>query len=384
MRLSWIDALKGFGIMLVVFAHHSLPDALDVYIYSFHMPFFFFISGFVFDFGKYAESTSSFVKKRFRSLIVPYFIFVIISYMCYFLLEKVLHYGFFESTNIYDSIYAILYSPGDSDLINPPLWFLPCLFITAIMFYRFCKMCNGEPKKLVILIIAAGVIGYLYPNYIPFRLPWTADVALTAVVFYGAGNLFKRFIDFKVASGSDKATSESKFASKVDTKMKEIFTKIEKFIPLVFILINLLYIGYVLKFPKIDEPNMNVMEYGNFFWYYIIAFSGIFTFVYIFKKIGSSRILEYYGRNSLIVLAFHYPIMDILLILILLIFHIDLDVDYSNAGIALGLTVLNLVLLIPVIYIVNNYFPFILGKCSAKEAVCQFFKKIANFRKISN
>ncbi len=54
--------------------------------------------------------------------------------------------------------------------------------------------------------------------------------------------------------------------------------------------------------------------------------------------------------------------MDILLALILLIFGIDLDVDYYNAGIALGLTALNLLCLIPVIFLINNYLPFLIGK----------------------
>lgn len=62
MRLPWIDALKGFGIMLVVFAHYSLPVALDTYIFSFHMPLFFFISGFLLNFVKYAESATDFIK----------------------------------------------------------------------------------------------------------------------------------------------------------------------------------------------------------------------------------------------------------------------------------------------------------------------------------
>jgi acyltransferase len=377
MRISWIDTLKGFGIILVVFAHHSLPDALDTYIYSFHMPLFFFISGFLFDYEKYSKSVSNFVKKRFRSLIIPYFIFAILSYLFYFLLEKILPFGFFEASNLYDVIYPILYAPGDSDLINPPLWFLPCLFVIALIFYGFSKMSNEAPGKLVIFIIAAGVIGYLYPKYVPFRLPWTADVALSGVVFYGVGNLFKQFIDSEVAYGPDIFLT-------ADTRTSKMFSQFKIFLPVVFILLNLLYLGYVLKFPMTDEPNMNVMEYGNFFWYYLIAFSGIFTFISLFKKIGSSRILEYYGRNSLLVLAFHYPIMDVLLTLIFLVFKIDLDVDYCNAGIALGLTVLNLILLVPVIYVINNYFPFILGKCSTKKAVCRFFRKIKNFGKVSN
>jgi fucose 4-O-acetylase-like acetyltransferase len=373
MRLHLIDALKGFGIILVVLAHHSLPDSLDAYIYSFHMPLFFFISGFLFDFGKYADSTSSFVKKRFRSLIVPYFCFALLIYLFYFLLDKVLPFSFFEDSTLYDVIYTILYAPGNSDLINPPLWFLPCLFVTELLFYKFWRICYREPRKLVLWIIAAGVIGYLYPEYVSFRLPWTADVALSAVVFYGAGNLFKKFTNFRVESGSCIVLKE-------DSRLREMFSQVGKFLPGVFILLNLLYLGHVLEFPETDGINMNVMEYESIFWFYLIAFSGIFTFGYIFKKIGSSRILEYYGRNSLIVLAFHYPIMEILLTLIFLIFGIDFDVDYNNAGIALGLTVLNFVLLVPVIYIINNYFPYIIGKGLSKS----FESKKANFRESVN
>jgi len=47
-RLSFIDAAKGIGILLVVLGHSpGLPLFGVVLIYSFHMPLFFFISGFV-------------------------------------------------------------------------------------------------------------------------------------------------------------------------------------------------------------------------------------------------------------------------------------------------------------------------------------------------
>ena len=80
---------------------------------------------------------------------------------------------------------------------------------------------------------------------------------------------------------------------------------------------------------------MNVLKYGNFFSYYLLGFSGIFTFVYLFKNIGSSKVLEYYGRNSLIVLALHFPVKDILIKLIVLVF---------------------------------NYIPFLLGKKRSSES----------------
>jgi fucose 4-O-acetylase-like acetyltransferase len=359
MRLHWIDALRGIGIMLVVFAHHSLPVTLDTYIYSFHMPLFFFVSGFLLDFGKYVDSTASFVKRRFRSLIVPYFFFALITCLFYFLLDslfqpQVTNIEFFEADALY-MIYSILFSPGSLVSYNPPLWFLTCLFVTELLFYGFAKNYYQEPNKLALLLATAGVIGYLYSVLVSFRLPWNADVALSAVVFYGAGNLFRRFTEHKFVSGPvGSLEADSRFWGR--------FLQIEKFLPEVLILISLLYIGYIIEFPEADTINMNSMEYGNFFSFYIPAFLGIFTFVYLFKKISSSSILEYYGRNSLIVLAFQFPIKDALSILTFLILGIDLDADYHSASLALGLTVLNLILMIPVIFFINNYFPFLLGK----------------------
>lgn len=355
MRLHWIDTLKGIAITLVVFAHHSLPVTLNTYIYSFHMPLFFFISGFLFDFRKYAKSASNFVKRRLKSLIVPYFFFALLTCLFYFLLEKIFHFGYFKISTFYDVIYIILCAPGDRDLVNPPLWFLPCLFVTELLFYGIAKKYYEEPRKLVLWLTATGMIGYFYAVYTDIRLPWNADVALTAVVFYGVGNLFRKFTESKVEFESDVFLD-------ADSRFRKRFSRAEKFFPGVFLLLNLLYIRYLMEFPTAGKINLNALEYGNFFSYYLLAFSGIFTFVYLFKKIGSSNILEYYGRNSLIVLAFHFPIMDILLTLILLIFGIDLDVDYYNASIALGLTALNLLCLIPVIFLINKYLPFLIGK----------------------
>ena len=387
MRLHWIDALKGMGIMLVVFAHHSLPVALDTYIFSFHMPLFFFISGFLFDFGKYAESAANFVKGRFISLIVPYFGFALLTCLFYFLLDTgfqpgVTNIDFFGNSALY-SIYSILYALGPLVSYNSPLWFLTCLFVTELLFYRTAKKYYSEPKKLVLWLTVAGIIGYLYSIYVSFRLPWNADVALSAVVFYGAGNLFRRFIEPEEQKQKEKFGgfgSESGSRGSV-SRLRKIFLRVDKLLPGVFILLNLLYLGYLMEFPATDKINMNVLQYGDFFSYYLLAFSGIFGFVYLFKNVRSSKILEYYGRNSLIVLALHFPLKDILTKLAILSFGVELEYFYYNLAFAFSLTVLNLLCLIPVIFLINNYFPFLVGKKSSPtkfEGLKIYFRKFIN------
>lgn len=51
-RLQYVDFLKGFAILCVVVGHiaafNPKCDLLIDFVYSFHMPLFFFISGFLF------------------------------------------------------------------------------------------------------------------------------------------------------------------------------------------------------------------------------------------------------------------------------------------------------------------------------------------------
>ena len=54
-RLDWIDIAKGIGIILVVLGHTLVPQVREtgfagflwIFIYNFHMPLFFFLSGYL-------------------------------------------------------------------------------------------------------------------------------------------------------------------------------------------------------------------------------------------------------------------------------------------------------------------------------------------------
>jgi fucose 4-O-acetylase-like acetyltransferase len=47
MKIEWIDVIKGIGIVFVVAGHTYIGEVKD-FIFLFHMPLFFFISGFLF------------------------------------------------------------------------------------------------------------------------------------------------------------------------------------------------------------------------------------------------------------------------------------------------------------------------------------------------
>ena len=83
-RSLTLDIAKGFGIILVVVGHcikaYTIPG---IFIYAFHMPLFFLISGICFNGEKYQEF-KPFFYKRLRQLLVPAVTFsaiiVLVSY----------------------------------------------------------------------------------------------------------------------------------------------------------------------------------------------------------------------------------------------------------------------------------------------------------------
>lgn len=252
-RLEWIDLSKFFVIFTMVWLHVGAPIIIDGAIHAFHMPIFFIISGFLFNYEKYSNF-KIFFKKRFTSILIPYFLFAFVLYLywcCYYYFispEKIVPIQTFLL-----SLFAV-----NTEIIpyGCVQWFLTCLFITEIIFYFICKLCVNNKKKIIISIIIVSVIGYLIPATLSFRLAWAADTAITATVFYGIGYLLK---------------------------YKSINNKF--FILGVILPVTILLNGYV---------NMRQMQYGNYFLFY---FNAIVASVLIF--LISYNISKYFKNSSI-------------------------------------------------------------------------------------
>ena len=77
-RIDWIDAAKGFAILLVMMGHSDPPEVVMTWLYTFHVPLFFFLSGYVFKI-KNGENFLSFVRRKIFTLVVPMILFSIVS-----------------------------------------------------------------------------------------------------------------------------------------------------------------------------------------------------------------------------------------------------------------------------------------------------------------
>lgn len=333
MREDWIDSLKGISIILVVIAHlNFVSSELNQYIYSFHMPLFFFISGYLFDAEKYIKKGKAFLERKFYSLIIPYLLFSIIAYIFYILMDciyqpEVQNVEILQKGVLFN-VYTVICSMNGF-LINTPLWFLPCLFITELLFL-ISKKYSKSDYNTAVLIIFFSVIGFQYGNYVSFRMPWSIDIAFTGIVFYAAGYFFEK--DYK----------------------EILFRTNYSFIFVLFLMhIILSFIN-----PRVD---MYKLIYNNYFLFYISAFSGILVYIYTFKMAKASKILVFYGRNSLTVLGFHYIIISILKYLFPLLFE-QFNIQVSKGMFFVVNLFFTLLLMIPLVSIANRYFPYITGK----------------------
>lgn len=153
-----IDIMKGIGIFLVVLGHVLEQDLTNKFIYSFHMPLFFFISGITLCFS-YKENIKfkEFITKRGKSILNPYFIFSIISFVYWFVIERKIR-GQYDISAL-DNFANIFLAIGKNDLFsyNVVMWFLPCLLITFIIFYFLMKIKKGRNLISIILLIIGFV-----------------------------------------------------------------------------------------------------------------------------------------------------------------------------------------------------------------------------------
>lgn len=107
-HLLYIDVLKGFAILLVVMGHvlawqfenfSQVDDSKVLFlwhaIYSFHMPLFFFVSGFLFSRSNFdRKETSAFIWKKIKTLLFP---FVTMGILIYLIRDKAYNYWFLRS-----------------------------------------------------------------------------------------------------------------------------------------------------------------------------------------------------------------------------------------------------------------------------------------------
>lgn len=154
-RLVSFDIAKALCIILVVIGHYFPIDSPQWYatfrswIYSFHMPLFMFASGYIYMAFKRDESYTSFLMKKFRRLMVPYFVVSAIIVSVKMATQSSMYV---ENPVTAMSYVKILYLPEAGYF----LWFIWALFTMFLLVPLF----KTKIARLVLFVIAI-VLHYL-------------------------------------------------------------------------------------------------------------------------------------------------------------------------------------------------------------------------------
>lgn len=182
--LKWIDVLKGIGIIAVV-AGHVFDGFFSKFIFTFHMPLFFFVSGFLF---KIRYDEKIYFISKFKHFLIPYFSFLVLLYVPSACLQ-IYHAGF-DSDEVLKAIARGLIGGRDLAGLQGVFWFVTCLFIVQqlvnALAVRFSMRWIGG--LMLVFLVGAYANSILLPW---LWLPWNANVVLMAAPLFYFGWLAK-------------------------------------------------------------------------------------------------------------------------------------------------------------------------------------------------
>ena len=289
-----MDVAKGIGMFAIIWGHVILKGWSNQFVYAFHIPLFFFISGMLFNVSKYKNGWA-FVVRRIKTLLCPYAVFSFLTWLIWVAIKYCSHdyvyylYPLKETIRARGSVGYMLH--------NLPLWFVPCLFVVEVLYYYV----NKFPVWLNLLVCCLfAYVGHYMVNggHLDFysKLPWSIEGAMSAILFYALGNVFAKYISHQ--------------------RLKEMVLFKKWFSILYVVIVTALLLFLTLQN---DHVSIGSNELGkNTLLFYCNGFLGISTTLVFSILLSSGSIsqtksisfIRWFGKNSFIVMATHYPVKE--------------------------------------------------------------------------
>ena len=186
LMISWCYCL---GTVLVIFGHsHPLgstyyPQLLHKiieFIYLFHMPLFFFLSGFLLEYTGNLKNIQlkKYMKKKVNLLLIPYIFLSIIGIIPKYLLAS------YTTDNIsinFITIIKMIFSPREG--VWGHLWFTPTLLVVLLISIFLYKIKNNKIQMIMIFIV-------FLLNIFPINIDWFAIKDICKELIYSVAGIY--------------------------------------------------------------------------------------------------------------------------------------------------------------------------------------------------
>jgi len=285
-RLRWVDVAKGILILLVVLSHFSgitknleinhagVGDvkAINFLFTHYYMAAFFVLTGYTSNFKK---RFSEFFVSSFKSLIIPAF--------CFSILYSVLLFFLFGDEKYLTDIVGIKFWYTGFKFY----WFLNALFLSRICYWLLYNYVGSDVMKSFILLALMLLGIYIsssyrdFPNGATHNNPFFVLHFMRMAFFLWIGQMYRKYED-RLTYGW----------MALGGAICVLFTIVFK-------------IGGIVIPSANFTINFDFSIYGvSEFLLFTITGSGLI--ICISKWIRKNPLLEYFGRNSLIVYVTHF------------------------------------------------------------------------------
>ena len=331
-----IDIAKGIAMLLVILGHTAYtPWCVVWWLYSFHMPLFFVLSGLVFHPQKY-ETWKQFIKVKVKSLLIPYFC---LSGVLWFWVFVLWHKSDFMRAESLNSLLGIFLAYRRTEHYLS-MWFILVLFLSEVILYALYRIWKEQRSYYIAGFIVFSVMGWIILRFWKNGFYWSIDLVPICLSFLMMGYVFRLF-------------------------KQELRKYLNVYVLFISVCFNCVFAW--LNHRVCDKSDIYMSNLGNYLYFVTAAVFGVIGVLVFCKFLQKNRILEYIGRNTLVYYAFQNSIFIPGAIQIVESFA-QKTIIFQNLFLKV-ISVLFLTCCGLAIWseIFNRSFPFLLGKTSVKE-----------------
>lgn len=187
-RVKFIDITRGIAIICIIIGHLGIYN-INKIVFTFHVPIFFLITGY---FISDKATVLDFIKKKFRTLIVPYICTCLVM-----IVMGVLKAYILDGTNAMKNAflnwgYASLYGAGDS--YTEPFYIMSIgaiWFLWATLWGSIFLRISLNLKQEVRIFYVAALFGIGYYSRSLFWFPLSIQAGCCATLFMYIGYIYK-------------------------------------------------------------------------------------------------------------------------------------------------------------------------------------------------
>lgn len=315
--MPWLDVAKGIGIILVVIGHAMFPKHLI--IDGFHMALFFILSGVTFSTN---DTFFNFTKKKFMRILLP----------CLF--------------------WALVWIV--TGIPNIPIWFLYTLFFGFVLLYPLIRYLSVYVSAALVLSVSLLLCGE--HSILPMTNQQIARIVVGTTFIY-IGYFAKYLI-----------INPPRLLQDLVCKIKNMNWH-RLTIAFVAIITIVLYLVVLLGGEKLgyySELSFGKMTLFQINWglLMLITLCGTLATVLFSVLLQNNKVLQWFGKNSLVIMCVHFPLAERLNYLMSTMPHFDNPIHKIGYGFIEYVVLLSFSTIM--VFFCNRFLPTLTGGIKSK------------------